>query len=143
MSDACVRRQPRMSARAVRLVCVVLCAAVVVVVACGGNGPKLNAAKLTLELAYPPTGAPTATLSGQAQAAPGHLRVACRLTHGGRVLGTGAAAADGSFALPLDADAFPLPDPSLQPGELNKLLECRAGDGAWVSPLRPPRVSIG
>jgi len=34
-------------------------------------------------------------------------------------------------------------DAAASPGEINKLLECRAGDGAWVNPLRPPRVSIG
>jgi hypothetical protein len=111
--------------------------------ACGGGGPKLNAARITLELAYPPTGQPTATLDGQPAAAPGHIRVACRLTDGGKALGTGAAEADGSFALPLDADAFALAGLPATPGQINQLLECRAGDGPWVTPLRPPRVSIG
>ena len=118
-------------------------AALMFLVGCGGGGPKLNAAKVTLELAFPPTGQPTATLRGQPAAAPGHIRVACRLTAGGRALGTGAAEADGSFALPLDADAFALADLPARPGDINQLLECRAGDGAWVNPLRPPRVSIG
>jgi hypothetical protein len=120
-----------------------LATAVLLLVACGGGGPKLNAAKVTLELAYPPTGQPTATLNGQPAAAPGHMRVACRLTEGGKALGTGAAEADGSFALPLDTGAFALAGLPATPGDINKRLECRAGDGAWVSPLRPPRVSIG
>ena len=128
-----------MSARRISLIGTLLLA----LAACGGDGPKLNAAKLTLELAYPPSGQPTATVNGQPAAAPGHIRVACRLTDGGKALGTGAAEADGSFALPLDADAFALADLPAKPGDINKLLECRAGDGAWVSPLRPPRVSIG
>jgi hypothetical protein len=128
-----------MRVRCVGLATVVL----LLLVACGGGGPKLNAAKLTLELAFPPTGQPTATLRGQPAAAPGGIRVACRLTDGRKALGTGAAEADGSFTLPLDADAFALANLPARPGDINQLLECRAGDGAWVSPLRPPRVSIG
>jgi hypothetical protein len=112
-------------------------------VACGGGGPKLDATRLTLELAYPPTGAPTATLTGQAHAAPGNLRVECRLTQGHGALGAVAAAADGSVTLPLDSNAFALTDLPQQPSAINTLLECRAGNGGWVHPLRPPRVSIG
>jgi hypothetical protein len=125
-----------------RLVCLAG-VALLALVACGGGGPKLDASKLTLELAYPPTGQPSAALTGQAQAAPGHIRVSCRLTDGDKALGTVAAEADGSFVLPLDADAFELAELPPTPGDINKLLECRAGDGAWVRPLRPPRVSIG
>lgn len=127
--------------RSAALVAVVALA--VLLAACGGRGPKLDATKLTLELAYPPAGDPTAALTGQATAAPDGAKITCRLTDGRRALGTGKAERGGAFSVPLDATAFPLEQLPRQASDINKSIECRAGDGPWVHPLRPPRVAVG
>ena len=111
--------------------------------ACGGRGPELAAATMTLELAYPLGGASSARMIGTPKTAPSGARVTCRLTAGGRKVGESKAASDGSFALELDPAAFPFEAMPRPPSEINASVECRAGDGPWVSPLRPPRVLIG
>lgn len=116
----------------------------VTLAACGGGGSKLDAAKLTLELGYPPAGMPTAVLTGQPGAAEGGASVTCRLsTLDKRKLGQTTAADDGSFEAQLDNTAFPLAAVPHTTSAINALVECRAGDGKWVHPLRPPRVEIG
>ena len=45
--------------------------------------------------------------------------------------------------IPLDPDLWPLDTISGAAYQtLNATLECRAGTGPWVQPLRPPRVAI-
>jgi hypothetical protein len=83
-------------------------------------------------------------LTGRPNAAPDGASVVCRSTSGAkRELGRAQASGDGSFAVMLDASAYPID--VLAGGqylELNKTVECRAGDGPWVKPLRPPLVAI-
>jgi hypothetical protein len=109
----------------------------------GGDGAELAGTRMTLELAYPTTGEPTASLEGQPGAAPAGARIACRATSDNRQLGADRAAADGSFDVALEASAWPLD--GLSGGaydRLNETVECRVSGGPWVSPLRPPRVAV-
>lgn len=108
-----------------------------------GDSVELNASLLTLELAYPESGDPTATLDGEATAAPPGSTVSCRTTSDKRSLGEGEARDDGSVALPLDASPWPIDALGGDAWKtLNDSLECRAGTGSWVQPLRQPRVAI-
>lgn len=104
---------------------------------------ELNASLLTLELAYPVGGEPTALLSGQRTAAPPGAPVACRRTSDQLSLGEGESRDDGSIALPLDASTWPVEALTGDAWKtLNDSLECRAGSGPWVNPLRQPRIAI-
>ena len=108
-----------------------------------GDESELEATRMTLELTYPTTGAPTASLEGQPDAAPSDARITCRSTADDLRLGDGRAAADGSFNIALDPATWPLDNISGESyQQLNATLECRAGTGPWVQPLRPPRVAI-
>jgi hypothetical protein len=121
------------------------CCLVPVLAACGGDDARLEAAKLTLDLRYPHSGPAQASVSGQPEAAPGGAKITCRSARDGedeRELGEGEAENDGSFVVEIDADAYPLEALAGQFYELNQTLECRAGDGDWVHPLRPPNVAI-
>lgn len=104
---------------------------------------ELNASLLTLELAYPVVGEHSAVLDGQATSAPPGASVACRTNPDKRPLGEGEARDDGSIVLPLDASPWPLESLSGDAWKtLNDTLECRAGTGPWVQPLRQPRIAI-
>jgi hypothetical protein len=108
-----------------------------------GDEAELEATRMTLELTYPTSGEPTANLEGQPDAAPSNARITCRATSNDRRLGEGRATADGSFDIALDPAAWPLDTISGAAYQtLNATLECRAGTGPWVKPLRPPRVAI-
>ena len=115
-----------------------------VLISSGDDDPiELNASLLTLELGYPISGEPTAVLSGEATAAPPGAPVTCRRTADKQALGEGEARDDGSIALPLDASAWPIESLSGDAWKtLNDSLECRAGSGPWVQPLRQPRIAI-
>ncbi len=104
---------------------------------------ELNASLLTLELAYPVSGEPTATLNGQPTAAPPNAPVSCRAMSDKRSLGEGEARDDGSVQLLLDNSLWPLESLTGDAWKsLNNTLECRAGTGPWVQPLRQPRIAI-
>jgi hypothetical protein len=108
-----------------------------------GDEAKLEATRMTLELSYPTSGEPSANLEGQPDAAPSNARITCRATSDNHVLGEGRAADDGTFDIPLDATHWPLESlTGTAYPTLNTTLECRAGTGPWVQPLRPPRVAI-
>jgi hypothetical protein len=108
-----------------------------------GDETELVATRMTLELTYPTSGEPTANLEGQPDAAPSNARITCRATSDDRRLGEGRAAGDGSFDIPLDPESWPLDTISGTAYQtLNATLECRAGTGPWIQPLRPPRVAI-
>ncbi len=108
-----------------------------------GDETQLEATRMTLELTYPTTGEPTASLEGQPDAAPADARVTCRSTRDNDRLGDGRASGDGSFNIALDPAIWPLESISGDSYEqLNSTLECRSGTGPWVQPLRPPRVAI-
>lgn len=108
-----------------------------------GDETELEATRTTLELTYPTAGDPTANLEGQPGAAPSDARITCRATDNQRRLGEGRATDDGSFEIALDPAAWPLDSISGDTYQtLNSTLECRAGTGPWVQPLRPPRVAI-
>ncbi len=108
-----------------------------------GDETALEATRMTLELTYPTAGDQTANLEGQPNAAPANVRIVCRATSDEQRLGEGRATGDGSFDIPLDPAIWPLDAISGSSFEtLNETLECRAGTGPWVQPLRPPRVAI-
>lgn len=117
----------------------------VVLIASGRNeGTRLDATRLTLELAYSDTAAPSVNLEGQPEAAPAGVRITCRLedNHDFRI-GAGEAGEDGSFDIPLDGRAFPEDVPTNDIFRaLNSTVECQADDGKWVQPLRPPRIAV-
>lgn len=120
------------------------CAALVVVLSgCGGGGPKLDAAKVRLELRYPVAADPDLRIIGQESSAPRGATVSCRTTDERLPLGRAVAAEDGSFVLVFTAPVFPLEALSGDFMDLNRVVECRANGGPWVSPLRPPLVAIG
>lgn len=104
---------------------------------------ELEATRMTLELTYPTTGERTANMEGQPNAAPSNARIVCRATSNEQRLGEGRASGDGSFDIALDPEIWPLDAISSGAFEsLNETLECRAGTGPWIQPLRPPRVAI-
>jgi hypothetical protein len=109
----------------------------------GDDAATLDATKLTLELSYPVNAAPIANLNGQPGAAPDGATITCRATSGKQRIGQGEAGGDGAFDVSLDAAQWPL-DTLTRDGyaTLNQTLECRAGTGDWVHPLRQPRVKI-
>jgi hypothetical protein len=104
----------------------------------------LAGARMTLVLSYPIVAEPIASMEGQPEAAPANARVSCRTTSAPqRIIGQGVANADGSFTIPLDASPWPLDSLGNDLyNQLNSSVECRAGNGPWVRPLRPPRVSV-
>lgn len=108
------------------------------------DGPQLAGAGMTLVLSYPLTSDPVAHIEGQPDAAPAGARLTCRTTTTPpRLLGDGVANTDGSFVVILDSTPWPLESfgGDLY-NQLNGSIECRAGNGDWVRPLRPPRVSV-
>lgn len=108
-----------------------------------GDDTELEATRMTLELTYPTTGDPTANLEGQPNSAPSSARITCRATSDDQRLGEGRAADEGSFDIALDPARWPLESITGDAYQtLNTTLECRAGNGPWVQPLRPPRVAI-
>lgn len=108
-----------------------------------GDESALEATRMTLELAYPTGGDPTANIEGQVDAAPAGARITCRATGDEGRLGEGRASGDGSFDISLDAGNWPLGEITGDAYQtLNTTLECRAGTGPWTQPLRPPRVAI-
>lgn len=108
------------------------------------SGQQLLGARMTLELSYPLTSDPVAFMEGQAGAAPSGATITCRTaTQPNLRLGDGTAADDGSFRVDLDSSPWPLDSlGSDLYNQLNSSIECRAGTGEWVQPLRPPRVSV-
>jgi len=108
------------------------------------SGERLVGARMTLELSYPVTDDPLAVMEGQPGAAPSGAAVACRtFAQPNLRLGEGVAAGDGSFRIELDPAPWPLESlGSDLYNQLNSSIECRAGTGDWVRPLRPPRVSV-
>jgi hypothetical protein len=109
----------------------------------GDDAATLDATKITLELSYPVDAAPIATLNGQPGAASDGATIACRATSGKQRIGQGEAGDDGAFDVPLDAAQWPLDALTRENyTTLNQTLECRAGTGDWVQPLRQPRVKI-
>jgi hypothetical protein len=117
---------------------------VLLAAACGGGGAKLDATLLRLELRYPVSSQPDLRVTGEQSSAPGGSLVVCRSTGDKRAaLGQASVNDDGSFELPLDAATFPISAIKGDFMALNRSLECRAGSGRWVSPLRPPLVAIG
>jgi hypothetical protein len=116
----------------------------VVLVACGGGGPALDARVLQLHLSYSITGPTSAVLNGGNGAARAGADVECRLTAGGRpVIGTSVASDTGSFVMDLNLELLPqqLPDGDTF-RQLNETVECRSGNGSWSKPLRQPVLRI-
>lgn len=113
------------------------------IITSGNDATELSATRMTLELTYPTSGGPMANLEGQPDAAPANARITCRSTSDDGRLGEGRADGDGAFDIALDANSWPLESIAGDTYEkLNATLECRAGTGPWVQPLRPPRVAI-
>lgn len=108
------------------------------------DGGRLAGARMTLELSYPLTAQPVAVMDGQAGTAPPGATVTCRTVAQPHLrLGEGVAADDGSFRVDLNPSPWPLESlGSDLYNQLNSSIECRAGTGDWVRPLRPPRVSV-
>lgn len=108
------------------------------------DGGTLVAARMTLELSYPVSDDPIAVMDGQPGTAPPGAHITCRTVAQPHLrLGEGAAEADGSFRVQLDPSPWPLESlGSDLYNQLNSSVECRAGTGDWVRPLRPPRVSV-
>jgi hypothetical protein len=113
--------------------------------ACRGSDPSLDARVMQLALVYSVTGPSSAMMSGGSGAASGGAQVECRYADGEQpVIGTATANETGAFEMPLDASVFPAKLPSTaEYAELNEMVECRAGDGGWVSALRQVRLAIG
>lgn len=113
--------------------------------ACGGSDPSLDARVMQLGLVYSVTGPASAMMSGGSGAAAGGALVECRYADGEQpVIGSATANDVGAFEIPLDASVFPAKLPSTaEYGQLNELVECRSGDGGWVSALRQVRLAIG
>lgn len=129
---------------AVILVALAGIAAVILIASGRDSGTKLDATKLTLELAYSGGEAPAVNLEGQPEAAPAGARITCRRedNHDFRI-GDGEAGEDGSFDIPLDGRAFPEDVPNSEVFRaLNDTVQCRADSGDWVQPLRPPRIAV-
>lgn len=116
----------------------------VVLAACGGGGPALDARVLQLNLTYSISGPTAAVLNGGNGAAAAGSEVECRLTAGGRpVIGVSVASDTGSFEMELDLELLPqqLPDGDTF-RRLNETVECRSGSGSWSNPLRQPVLRI-
>lgn len=140
-------RSPRGAPRALLValgVAVVAAVVAVILLSTGGEtNARLDTTKLTLELAYPTGGNTTANLEGQPGAAPPGAPIACRSAGDRRRLGEGTADDNGSFDVAIDPSAYPREKLTGDTyNQLNGTIECRAGDGPWVQPLRPPRVAI-
>jgi hypothetical protein len=84
-------------------------------------------------------------MSGGSGAASSGAVVECRYADGEQpVIGSATANETGAFEVSLDASVFPAKLPSTAEYEqLNAMVECRAGDGGWVSALRQVRLAIG
>lgn len=109
----------------------------------GSGGSELDARLLTLELTYPAGQPAIANIEGQPKAARGGATVTCRATDSHQRLGRATAGDDGSFDVVLDAAAWPIESLTGEGAKtLNERVECRAGSGDWVTPLRQPRVRI-
>ncbi len=109
----------------------------------GAGNAELDATLLTLELSYPAGQSPAANLEGQPGAAPGGATITCRAADGGQRLGRATANDDGSFDIALDSSPWPLDSLTGDGAKtLNDRVECHAGSGDWVAPLRQPRVRI-
>jgi len=112
--------------------------------ACGGSGPTIDARVLQLHLTYSITGPTEAILRGGTGAAAAGADIECRLTASGRpVIGTAVASDTGSFDMDLDLELLPqqLPDTDTF-RRLNETVECRSGSGNWAHPLRQPILRI-
>lgn len=117
---------------------------ILILVARSGLGDdRLEATKLTLELSYPAGQAAIANIEGQPGAAPGGATVTCRASESGQRIGRATAGTDGGFNVGLDPAPWPLHS-LIGDGSktLSDRVECRAGSGDWVKPLRQPRVRI-
>jgi hypothetical protein len=108
------------------------------------DGGTLAATRMTLELSYPLSDDPTAVMDGQPGTAPTGALITCRTVAQPHLrLGEGTAGEDGSFRVQLDPSPWPLESLGGDLyNQLNSSVECRAGTGDWVRPLRPPRVSV-
>ena len=112
--------------------------------ACGGGGPTIDARVLQLNLTYSIDGPTEAVLRGDNGAAAAGSDVECRLTSSGRpVIGFAIASDTGSFDMQLELELLPqqLPDNDTF-RRLNETVECRSGDGSWSNPLRQPVLQI-
>lgn len=112
--------------------------------ACGGGGPSIDARVLQLHLTYSINGPSAAVLVADTGAVAAGSEVECRLTAGGRpIIGTAVAGETGAFEMELDLELLPrqLPDNDTF-RQLNETVECRSGDGSWANPLRQPRLEI-
>ena len=115
----------------------------VLVARSGAGGDPLDARLLTLELAYPAGQPAVANGEGQPGAASGGATVTCRAADGHQRLGRATAGDDGSFDVELDPAPWPLDSLTGDGAKtINDRVECRAGSGDWVTPLRQPRVRI-
>ena len=115
----------------------------ILVARAGAGDDELDARLLTLELAYPAGQPPIANVEGQPGATSAGATVTCRAIDGRERLGRATANDDGSVDVELDPSPWPL-DSLTGDGAatVNDRVECRAGDGEWVKPLRQPRVRI-
>lgn len=112
--------------------------------ACGGGGPTIDARVLQLDLTYSISGPTVAIMHGDNGAAAAGADVECRLTSSGRpVIGVAVASDTGSFDMDLELELLPqqLPDNDTF-RRLNETVECRSGDGSWSNPLRQPVLQI-
>lgn len=112
--------------------------------ACGGSGPTLDARVLQLNLTYSFDGPTIAIMNGGDGAAAAGSEVECRLTGGDRPrIGASVASETGSFEMDLNLELLPqqLPDNETF-RDLNETVECRSGDGSWTNPLRQPVLQI-
>jgi hypothetical protein len=84
-------------------------------------------------------------MSGGSGAASAGALVECRYAEGEQPL-IGSAAADdvGAFEISLDPTPFPRKLPSTEEyATFNERVECRTGDGGWVTALRQVKLAIG
>lgn len=129
---------------AVVLVAIAGIVAIILIASGRNSGTTLDATRLTLELAYSTSDAPTVNLEGQPEAAPAGAHVICRRedNHDFRI-GEGVVGPDGSFDIALDGRAFPEDVPTNDVFRtLNSTVQCHADSGEWVTPLRPARIAV-
>jgi len=115
----------------------------VLVARAGSGGSSLDARLLTLELSYPAGQTAVANINGQPAAAQAGATVTCRAVDGHQRLGRATVNSDGSFDVALDPGPWPIDSLTGDGAKtINARVECRAGSGDWVKPLRQPRVRI-
>lgn len=127
-----------------RKVLPVIAVCAVLLAACGGGGPQLDARVLQLSISYTVEGPASAELRGDTGAAAAGAEVECRLTTDGEPkVGEATANEVGAFTMELDHTRFPERIPNAEEfSTFNEIIECRPKGGSWDSPLRPPEIRV-